>query len=415
MQAKKVILHLGMNKCGSTSIQNTLFNNAAVLEKNGFRYLTEWGLSHLTVFNHLFSASRARAIRKFHGRYISKRKHNKSKKMFLNALQNVIKNSKSETLILSGECFGVFTNKNAINNFKEFIINYFESKGIEVSIVLLIRNPLLWLISRLQQALFFGYYPRNTDFFEERIKSYKAITNLKKNFCDSLKFLKFEDACLDEDGLAGYFLKEIGFPKEKLNELNIITANESRCMEVMEFANYIESVETIFPNDNLKNMNVNRTMSDLCCLENVKGVRFDLPYDCKMELWNRIQDTVIKLEKVTKINYLKYKIPVPSLPQETYNEDTIRGFIDAFPRLNPVLQKYFLKFFEMKYAQTAQVKFKQLYFKNSIPWKIYNSKNLFFSILFFRIKNVLYNTKDLMPRTIINKLKQIRSKYERNA
>jgi hypothetical protein len=55
MAIKRVVMHLGMPKAGSSSIQRALFTNSGVLERNGFRYLHEWGESHIRIFEHLFT------------------------------------------------------------------------------------------------------------------------------------------------------------------------------------------------------------------------------------------------------------------------------------------------------------------------------------------------------------------------
>jgi len=273
-----------------------------------------------------------------------------------------------------------------------------------------VRNPLTWLISSLQQQVFqYGYLNKNCDYFETRMKQYEGVFNLKKHFSDSLTLLKFEDACIDKDGLPGCFLKSIGFPEGELNNINILRVNESRCMEVMELVNYIETVEPLYPYDNYRRFNPHRTATkkDLGLwhyLKDIKGIKYDLPHQSKLELWDRFSKTVKLLKENTGIDYVDYTPPlVPA--QETYSEETIEGFIKSFPKLNFTLRKHFLKFFEKKYMETAQVKFKQLHFKDSIPWKIYNSEKAFQGIS--HLLNFKKVQENLMFRKIKKRLKRI--------
>jgi chromosome segregation ATPase len=101
-----------------------------------------------------------------------------------------------------------------------------------------------------------------------------------------------------------------------------------------------------------------------------KGAKFDFAYRDKLALWGRLEEQVRLLKENTGIDYTDYKIEEKSEP-ETYTGETINGFIEAFPKLSSVLQKLFLEFFEKKYAETAQEKFKKLYFQGTIPNRIY--------------------------------------------
>ena len=215
-----------MAKTGSASIQYSLFSNSAILEKNGFRYLTEWGRNQLNIFRYLFSPYPVDPVGSEHlGKpfpRIKRKNKNSIKKML-----NVIKTTNCETLILSGEYFDELWLDSTIRNIKTFIQNYFQNNGIEATIIYFIRNPLTWLISSLQQQTFAkGYLNKNVDYFENRMKQYEGVMNLKKHFSNSLKLLKFEDTCLNDDGLVGCFLKTIGFPEEELKSINIIRKND---------------------------------------------------------------------------------------------------------------------------------------------------------------------------------------------
>ena len=362
MAIKKLILHLGMSKAGSTSIQHTLFNNATILEKNGFRYLTEWGQNHLHVLKHIFSSFPVSPLdRKLIGRPLTEKERERDKRKLINTMLEVINSTDCENLILSGEFWGQLHFDSTIENISNFLDKYFRRKGIEAHIIFLVRNPLTHTISSFQQKLFAGTY--NEHFLEGNIRAFEGIINLQKHFTDSLTLLKFEDAALDKDGLVGCFLKAIGYPKDKIQELDILRANDSRCLEVMELAGYIESREPATPYGINNTVNPKREPlgADLTPLKNIKGTKFDFPYRDKLALWSYLKGTVNSLKENIGIDYTGYQIAPLSSEEETYNEATIQEFIEAYPKLNPIIQGLFLDFFEAKYNETLNEKFKKLY------------------------------------------------------
>jgi len=401
MAIKRLILHLGMPKAGSTSIQHALFSNSAMLEKNGFRYLTEWGENHLIVLRQIFSPHPVEFNDKYFFNILTEEDRKKFVKNKINAMLEVSNTTTCESLILSGEYFIHLSIDSTNIKIKDFLVKYFQSKNVETKIICLVRNPLTWMISSHQQSHALGTFKAWLDYFDERIRMYNGIFNLKRYFADSLILLKFEDAISDKDGgLVGCFLKTIGYPKEEINKMNVSKMNESRCMEAVELGQYIEDLEPFAPLGRDKNKNPNRIAWDLRPLKNVKGAKYDLPLQGKMELWERLKETVLLLKEKTGIDYTDYKI-TPSPEQDTYNEETIQGFIEAFPKLSPILQKLFLKFFEKKYAETAQVKFKRLFSEESIPWKMYTLEGN------KREKNILLNSRICRITKILSKMKTV--------
>ena len=405
MPIKKVVIHLGMPKAGSRSIQETLFNNTDILEKSGFRYLTEWGRNHLDTFHYLFSPNPVKPINTSHlGKPLANKKQ--YTKNAISKMLQVINTSKCETLILSGEYFHELYRDTTIENIKHFVQEYFQNNDIETKIIYIIRNPLTWMVSWLQQRFpHNGYLNKDCDFFETVFVQYEGIINLNENFPDSLKILKFEDACLDNDGFVEHFLKAIDFPIEKLKGLKIYRANESRCMEIMEFTHFIESIEPRYPYKDYRRRNPNRFSGDLNILRHIKGLKFDLSYQSKIELWERMQKLLQKIKESTGIDYTDYKIlPQPSSEDEIYSQETIQGFIDSFPKLSFILQKHFLKFFEKKYMETGQEKFKALHFKTSVPWRIFNSKSKIFSLtkmkVLYRLLEIKESIRVYLPYSI---------------
>jgi len=374
MAIKRVILHLGMPKAGSSSIQRALITNSAILKRNGFRYLYEWGESHAIIMHNLFYPhSIISRGSPFH--LITEEERQIRIKNDINTMLKIINTTECETLIFSGEIFFALYDEQYCINLQTFLIKYFRNSGIETIIICFIRNPLTRIISARQQLISAGNFNRRDDLYDNKILRIKgSINNVQKYFSNFLILLKFETAVKDKDGLVGYFLKAIGFPEREIFYMDISKVNESRCMEVIELCCYINDKEPYCLYGERGLTNKKRQLWDLNPMWDIKGAKFDFLYQNKVELWERLKEFVKYLKENTGIDYTDYQVP-PSSEQETYSEKTIQGFIEAFPKLSPVLQKLFLEFFEKKYKETTQEKFKRLYFedKSSISQKIYNT------------------------------------------
>jgi hypothetical protein len=357
MAIKRVIMHLGMPKAGSSSIQHALFTNSLALERNGFRYLNEWGQNHISIFTYLFAPYPVNPIDQvtYSERKATVEERQKVCDEKVKRMLAVMDATGCETLLLSGECCLFLRHESAITNVQSFFKKYFQD--IDVKIVLLVRNPLTWMISFYQHDLSLDQWPKNMwhdDRYDDLKSGYfDSIDNMVKAFGNSLVLLKFEDAIKDEDGLVGYFLKATGFPGDEIKKLAVTKENESRSLEALALISFIDIKEPYRPSALSGPNNPKRISWDIAPLWAVKGAKFDFTYKDRLTLWKRLKESVRLLKENTGIDYTDYKIEERPEP-ETYTSETIADFIEAFPKLSPVLQKLFLEFFEKKYAETAQ-------------------------------------------------------------
>jgi hypothetical protein len=365
MAIKRVIFHAGILKTGSKSLQKSLFHNSEVLERNGFRYLREWGACHENVIIGLlgeWECFRFFIDGRF-GRY-SREESIRIRNDYIEKMLEVISNTPCETLIISAESMLSFA-----NNLSKFITEYL--KKMEIKIIAYIRNPLTHPISLYQQYMtnpwdyLYNIFKDARQLFDYRIPtSFYNLTNYH------LSFFKFEDAIQDEDGLAGHFLKTIGLPGQEVKNINVFRSNESRSCEAIEFLSFAEERVPTFILDNSGCSKNNPIIKDTRPLKKIRGPKFDLSYQNKVELWEQMQDTVIKIRDTIGIDYTDYTVP-QSPDIITYSPETIEDFLEAFPKINLTLQKLFLEFFRKKHYETGLDKFRKLYEDGSMPQKMY--------------------------------------------
>ncbi|MDR0529394.1 MAG: hypothetical protein LBG69_07300 [Zoogloeaceae bacterium] len=373
---KKVILHLGHLKTGTTSIQETLFENSDILQENGFYYLAEWMYrnAQIRVMEHIVSVPGCRSMKNLNNMASESEMANVREEK-LAELARVMQVSQCDTLIISAEIVWSLFEQRCVNLLQDLISKHFS--GVEVKILLFVRNPLHYYISLYQHyqrmATFNDVNTHNCDYCSQHIYQYvKTTENIRNYFGQYAKFIKFEDAVKDSQGLVSYYLKSIDFPAENLQKLKIIKSNEASCQETMDFLEYASDKKYS-----------GRYYYDARFLGEIKGTKYDLAYPEKLSLWNSdvMQDAVRKIQEITGIDYSDYTETLEAereearerALQETWRQETIDGFIAAFPKLSPTLQKLFLEFFQYKYAQTANAKFKQLYFVGSLPRDIWNA------------------------------------------
>ncbi|MCL2504762.1 MAG: hypothetical protein FWE93_00695 [Alphaproteobacteria bacterium] len=369
MPIKKLVVHLGGPKTGSSSIQRTLYNNSELLEKNGFRYLHEWWVSHYKVFQCLFSSCRIPKNPDLWS-YMTAEERADYEQVQMEQMLHACKDSDGKTMIMSAEFAVDFALvPDYSEKFQSFLKEYFSD--VEVQIILYIRNPVEWQISRWQEDKKKGCIVKSlNEDWHQKFESYHNIhlRTFVSKFKDMITLVKFEDAVKDEDGLVGSFLKLTGFPESELNELKVFRTNESVCAEAMEFIKFAEDVEPTF--NKSWNLNPKRTYVDCFPLFSIKGTKFDFSWRDKLAMLERNREGIQWLKDNAGIDYTDYKVEEKPEP-ETYSEETLNGFIEAFLKISSVLQKLFLDFFEKKYSETGQTKFRRLYANESIPRIIY--------------------------------------------
>lgn len=133
---KKIFIHCGLHKTGTTSIQNFLFSNGSLLKKNNYLYpLVGIPPGNMAHHNFAWELSRDNRFKKFNGTIAQ--------------LKEKIKLI-DQDIILSSEGFEtILDNVNKL----EFLKTTFEDIDYHVTFVIFLRNPIDYLISCYLQLL----------------------------------------------------------------------------------------------------------------------------------------------------------------------------------------------------------------------------------------------------------------------
>lgn len=278
---KKIYLHIGLPKTGTTTIQETLKQYSDVLLKLNYLYPDSLPSNHSVP-----------AIQFFH--------ENASKYTAdLNFLRNWDKNEFAkellekkdiENLIISGEAIITF-NKKEIQKLKDFF--YDLGFAPEYKIIIFIRNPIDFITSLTQS----------------RVKLLRSISKVKKGLlkkqillfqkmfgkCE-FEVIKFEDAYSSKFGLVGYFLNQINIPPQILTLDNIHRQNISISYQSYEILDYIRFFVP-YCKDN--NIDIGFDRKEIFPLTQISGVKFHLS---KFEI-EKINKLTLKENKWVKKHF----------------------------------------------------------------------------------------------------------------
>ncbi|WP_237063460.1 hypothetical protein [Microbulbifer zhoushanensis] len=227
---KEVIVHVGLHKTATSTIQSTLARNAdCMLSKTGYKYPV-FNLDGRTIENHsipiysLFSESPST----YHINVRWDVDVQEVNKEYRRQLDECLE--RHEKLIFSGEDISILSER-SLAKFRDYLSNF----GFRVRVISFVRRPYSFLCSMLQQNIKGGQESLS------KISVPKAsllIRNLKGIFPE-IEFYSFERACQSSFGPVGFFLELIA--AEQATYINTVNANEGLGDETVRLINYINS------------------------------------------------------------------------------------------------------------------------------------------------------------------------------
>jgi len=215
MKIDEIIIHVGMHKTGTTSIQRTLNKH---LEDSRFIYVKLAVPNHSRQIFTLFEEKNHPSINKIKNQEIEK-VNIKTK----NRLIENFKKSKDKKYIISGESIRGMS-LNALINFKSFLKQYFH----KITVVAYIRPPKAYMESAFQQIIKDG----TTNFNIETVyPNYRKFKYFFKVFGkENVKLWKFDPEHFPNNSVVLDFCQRLGIDM-KLK--HIITHNESLSKEAL--------------------------------------------------------------------------------------------------------------------------------------------------------------------------------------
>jgi hypothetical protein len=325
---KRLILHVGYSKCGSTTIQDTLTANYSRLQEN--KVLFPKILSESPSWLRFFWEKNLPAL--YHEEWVAS-----TFRKFSKALREELESSDCETVILSDEGL-ISVSEETVIDFKRYLEQ--ELPGFEIHIVVIVREPISFFTSRCQQFISDRYFDmtaihqflggknitngwsRADNLAMNPTSLYSNPIGLYDQKFSHVHVLEFEEMISDDCGLTHAFLRACG-----LNiQLTDIRRNESRSASSVEL---IACINEIYPftSKTQKNTPLTRYWNDMCDFHSISGEKFKLPLAVCRELRNKTADEVEWLRLRSGINYCDVQLRTndePTVWTESFYEDIIR-------------------------------------------------------------------------------------------
>jgi hypothetical protein len=351
LKAKKVdevILHVGLHKTGTSSIQETLFSekNNKLLEKKNYLYPKSWDSNHsIPIYSAFCDDPESYYENSRKGYSIAEIKTINER--YLEGLETELAEREQSKLIISGEDISLLSVVN-LNAFKTYLMSL-SANDITIKVMIYIRNPVPWSISAIQEKIkggqtyqsAFQYMLTNVEnIFRETIDKFVQVFG-KEN----INVYPFEEAVAHKYGLIGYFLAALGFNDSEINEFNAIRANESISLIAVDILSFINDKVPIIKDGKL---NDKRTDGDIISLLNIRGPKFDIPFSDKKKLFESSQEDIKWLKDHYGIDYSNLKEPEPETNNinDEFTEETLMDIKNAYasPLLSQTLRDLVIEY-----------------------------------------------------------------------
>jgi hypothetical protein len=219
----KCILHIGMPKTGSSSIQVNLYNQKSSLNCEYLKIGDD--ANHSPVICSVFS----NFPEQYYGNISKKRTkdqivtfNNKVKKQLI----QVLSNSKAKNVVISGEDI-LFLSENELHCLKNFLFNYCSN----IHVIAYVRPPISFMQSAFQQLVKMGVLTFGIGGFTPRYR--EKFEKFDRVFgCNNVSFCKFSRKSMKDGDVVIDFCERVGF---EINKTEIKRFNDSLSLEATAF------------------------------------------------------------------------------------------------------------------------------------------------------------------------------------
>jgi hypothetical protein len=338
---RSIILHVGVHKTGTSSIQQNFSSfNSAELKNKGYIYpIFSNGntnlINHSAVFYSLFTEKPINYHLNIRWGFDSQAKVEDLHRYYKKQLTDLF-SSGSETVIISGEDISSLSMP-ALQSLKSYLTT--ECAVDKIKIICATREHSSYLSSAFQEQVKNGSYNEKilpllskkiSTMYEDTLNKFEVIFGRS-----NLSLYKFEDTINNEKGIFHYFIKQF-LPTVKLSEYKELRTNESLCYEAVELISYINKRHFLLGN----NLNI----YDFVLLHKLQGSKFQLA----------LSDA--QLDKIKEDqNWLRenYDISYQTSPHcdeilDHWSNDLLVQVNNVLPKLNDVIRSLAVEFFRDK-------------------------------------------------------------------
>jgi len=276
-----IILHAGLHKTGTTSIQNNCYLHRELLLQEGIMY-PSFKFRHKNIVNHSDCIT-AYVCQNPGGYGAAFRQQVEADPFSLRQaispqMDELLREPKAETLILSGEGVADYDNIDL-----QALLARLRAHTEELRVVAYIRSPQSSLESILQQRVKSGEIVDPEDLTSVVRQRYQR---LRDNFPEHLETFNFHDAVEHPGGIVGHFMALVGVSEDKLTGINFTTGNERVTREAYKIMLALNRQYPLYPLKEKSAHGVERKPFDLHPLTSFPGQPFQMDNFIGSELYD---------------------------------------------------------------------------------------------------------------------------------
>ena len=244
---KKLIIHIGMNKTGTSSIQETLYNSSDYLKENGLAYPKNLHHHNITFYS-LFLPD-GQYSRLWRSRFIHE-DNQREKDKYLGMWQRLFEKTNFACYIVSSE-FLMNYSEGSLRKCAVFLKKYVQ----DIKVVAYVRHPDAYIISEVQQSAKRG---GNDDDLSQRLKTSKNYYNtaflqkwIREFGEDNVVVRPFEGKLFKNGDLIDDFFEAAGLDQIDTRELDKARTNEAIGMNAVKFLSQYNEIYPRFKNEKI--------------------------------------------------------------------------------------------------------------------------------------------------------------------
>ncbi len=320
---QQIILHAGLPKTASTSIQNNCFIHREVLLQHGIHY-PAFHLGEKRLLNHSDPLSAALYDEPNKDHWAFRQgvvgREEEAKASFRRQLEEILDNPSSERLLLSAEVVSNYSAKDL-----KVLGKKLSRRADSLRVIALVRSPLSSLESILQQQAYGG---GTEDEVRELVGLVtKRYERLRSAFGERLEALDFHKLQAQTGGLVAGFFRSLGLPDETIGSLEFQRSNERISTEAYRLMTAINRKIPMVERDQADNP---RRFHDLKPLNDLPGSPFCIE-DFETTAWYAAAHREsVKLEQKYGFSFVA---PQQREQRPLWESDTLLALEEALARL----------------------------------------------------------------------------------
>ena len=288
---KQIILHAGLHKTGTSSIQNNCHKYRDWLRERGivypgFKYRDKVFSNHSEPLIGVFATRPGKYGMPQRLMLEDASAIAAVTDAFSRQLQQVLETPDGDALLLSAEMVCEFSGKDMAE-----LRRHLEKFTENLQVIVMIRSPQSSVESILQQRCRGGNLVEPDSLVGVVTERFKAV---QKGFADILQVLNYHEARDHPLGLVGCFLCHLGLPQDAVGQLEFVSTNARTSMESYKV---MEAINQVYPAGKASDHGVRRHFSDMNALYNLPGQPFQLDGVAQSRLSESLQAECAALER----------------------------------------------------------------------------------------------------------------------